>query len=159
MTSTEIQNILWKHYEKTRYLIVPNVGWFFGTGEADLITVARNSHYANEYEIKVSRSDFKADFKKRGKHWRLSDKEIIWTPKNPVANRFYYVCPKDLIKADEVPEYAGLIYIDNDKGFYSGKVKEVKTAPLLHKNKLSEARLLDLARLLQFKYWNHTRSA
>lgn len=48
------------------------------------------------YEIKVSRGDFLRDEK--------------WQSYLPYCNRFYFVSPAGVIKADEVPEEAGLIW-------------------------------------------------
>jgi len=55
-----------------------------------------------EFEIKISRSDFKNDAKK-SKHGSLDG-----------ANFFYYVCPEGLIKKDEIDKNYGLIYIKNE---------------------------------------------
>jgi hypothetical protein len=48
------------------------------------------------YEVKVSRADFKNDEK--------------WPAYLPLCNQLYFVCPKDLIKRDEVPDGVGLKY-------------------------------------------------
>lgn len=53
-----------------------------------------------------------------------------------VPNRFYFAVPKDMVKIDEVPEYAGLIYF----GTLSAKV--VKQAPYLHKEKINVKQML-----------------
>lgn len=57
------------------------------------------------YEIKMSRSDFLADFKKE---CRKADNK-------KAGCKFYYVCYGDFIKKDEVPENWGLIHYINDK--------------------------------------------
>lgn len=56
------------------------------------------------YEIKVSRADF------------LSDKK--WKGYLRYCTKFYFVCPKGLIEADELPEQIGLIYA-NEKNLYT----------------------------------------
>lgn len=53
------------------------------------------------YEIKVSRSDFLRDEK--------------WTAYLQQCHRFSFVCPKDLIKPEELPDGVGLIYFNTDK--------------------------------------------
>ena len=45
-------------------LVVPNVSWGFFNHECDLISISK-SGFATEYEIKVSKSDLKADKKKK----------------------------------------------------------------------------------------------
>ena len=44
-----------------------------------------------------------------------------------MPQKFYYCVPENLITADEVPEYAGLVYYTR-----WGSFKEIKKAPKLH---------------------------
>lgn len=105
---------------------VSNV-YFFGGGygETDFLVVQK-SGLIFDIEIKISRSDFFADFKKKIKHDKLS-KPQDGTDK---PNKFYYAVPKGLVTVNEIPEYAGLLYIDGNH------IYEAKPAPILHKNKL-----------------------
>jgi|SRR6185437_4812348 len=48
--------------------------------------------------------------------------------KKKCPNQLYFACPEGLIKPDEIPPYAGLIYCKDDAVY-------VKRAPYLHKNK------------------------
>lgn len=83
--------------------VYPNT--YLGSWECDILETTP-SGYTYEYEVKISRADFKADkFKqKAGK----SKYDILQSGKR--VNYFSYVCPKGLISPDEVPEWAGLIY-------------------------------------------------
>ena len=56
-------------------------------------------------------------------------------------NRFYYAVPDGLIKKEEVPDYAGLIYVSD------GKAVTIKEAPFLHK------RICDLTHTLLEKFY------
>lgn len=47
-----------------------------------------------------------------------------------LPNYFYYVCPDGMIKLDDLPEYAGLIYLR--KG-WKNPLKIIRKAPILHK--------------------------
>ncbi len=105
LTSKDITTgLLYRCYGSGRCGL-PNVG--YAIGEADWLEVTR-SGYVYDYEIKVSRRDFKADFRKR-KHKRLKD--------GPSARRqiipklFYFVTPVGLVREHEVPDYAGLIEV------------------------------------------------
>ncbi len=62
-------------------------------------------------ECKTSRADFISDKKK---HFRRR-------PKAGVGSFRFYMCPKDLIKPEELPEKWGLLYV-NDKGKVRKKV-------------------------------------
>ena len=51
-------------------------------------------------------------------------------------NYFYYAVPTDLITTDEVPEYAGLVYVDEKMN-----LSIIKKAPQLHKDKYNDSQL------------------
>jgi hypothetical protein len=114
----------------------------YGLAECDVISISK-SNYIYEYEIKVSRSDFKADFNKE-KHKLMLERKCTKTKmikennqkvKDTLyltCNYFNFVVPAGLVTIEEVPDYAGLIYIDEDFNF-----KIIKKAPLLHKEKAS----------------------
>ena len=106
----------------------------YGLQECDVISISK-SDYIYEYEVKISRSDFKADFKKP-KHNLITEKKFIKETKKEtfylVPNYFYFVVPENLITVEEIPEYAGLMYV-NEKGGYD----IIKKAPIIHKTKAS----------------------
>jgi len=107
-------------------IIIPN---FYFSWEMDIFRMLP-SWYIYEYEIKISRADFKNDFKKT--YWNTNKHEQLKNWKLD-CNRFYFIVPKDLIKINEIPEYAGLIYFDETpKGWL---FKTVKNAKFLHKEK------------------------
>ena len=118
--------------------------------ESDVLKITK-SGYAYEFEIKISRGDFKNDFKhKKKKHLLLENKEN----NSKMPNYFYYVVPEGLVTEDEVPEYAGLIYvhatiIGNSRVYY--QFQEIKAAPKLHSNKIDENNL----KLIDKFYYNY----
>lgn len=99
--------------------------------EADLFRL-QNNGYIIEYEIKVSRSDFFKDFEKKDKHEQIKSGQR--------CNRFYFVVPTCLVKIAEVPDYCGLIYVNEH-----GKTSKIKRAKLLTNEKVSESFYKDLA--------------
>jgi hypothetical protein len=124
LTEKDIQENLRFFFSQPRYKLdnLYVFGW-----ESDCLLLTK-SGYWYEFEIKISRSDFKNDFKNKvEKHQVLESKEDLRKP-----NYFFYVVPEGLITADEVPPYAGLIYIDLWK-----KRTIIKNAPILHKVKHS----------------------
>lgn len=112
--------------------------------ESDLFAIS-TSKYAVEIEVKISRSDFLADFKKK-KHKlfneaRQAGKGHEFTR---IPNRFYFACPEGMIKSWEVPAYAGLIYTNPKYADFHIE----KKAPLIHKVKN------DFTKPLLSKYYN-----
>jgi len=112
----------------------------YGLSECDVISISK-SNYIYEYEVKISKSDFKADFKKE-KHKLMLEgigvKERLIKENNNMVrdiwyltpNYFYFVVPENLIPIEDIPQYAGLIYMNEKQEF-----ETIKKAPLIHKEK------------------------
>ena len=92
---------------------------------------------------------FKKDFIKE-KHTHIINEKYTRTRKGSLVyllpNYFNFVTPKDLISIDEVPDYAGLIYMNEDSSFTI-----VKKPKLLHKTKANEAFIRQVAHNLSCK--------
>ncbi len=132
--------------------------YYIGNWECDIYSLCR-SGYSSEFEIKISRSDFFADFNKNFNSSRLFLREKTLVMKHDKiksgerTNRFYFVVPESLITVSEVPDYAGLVY-------YKPEIKrfdKIKEAPLLHRRKIilnEKDVLFDIAYSLHYKYWH-----
>lgn len=145
MKTTEVQSAVNTFFCNNDHRIA---NCYFFEWESDFFTLT-SSGYSVEVEVKVSKADFKKDFthkqdkhrifSKRNKHavclkhgWSTSTITPIKfvNPKEKLPNKFYYACPPNLISVGEVPEYAGLLYVNK-----YGSCDVVKQAPFLHKNK------------------------
>jgi hypothetical protein len=96
--------------------------------ESDFFSVSE-AGYIYEFEIKISRGDFKDDFNKVDKHQLLESTDPNTVLKKP--NKFFYAVPKGLLSSISIPEYAGLLEIDPE----TKNVTTIKEAPFLHKEK------------------------
>ena len=159
-TKTDKEEIKWSEeliQQQLRYsFLSPSSVKYFSENlnvydwESDVLKITK-SGYAYEFEIKISRGDFKNDFKhKKKKHLLLENKEN----NSKMPSYFYYVVPEGLVTEDEVPEYAGLIYvhatiIGNSRVYY--QFQEIKAAPKLHTNKIDENNL----KLIDKFYYNY----
>lgn len=115
------------------------------TWESDVLILTK-SHYWYEIEIKVSRADFKNDLKhKFQKHNTLSDADATDKP-----NYFYYAVPEGLISPEEVPTYAGLIYM------HGSRPEIVKLPQKLHNEKMRTDRI---GFTLLSKFYHHMEAA
>lgn len=119
-----ISLVLMFHLHQKKGFFMPN--FFFTHHEADMLYIS-HSGYSTEYEIKISRSDFKADKKKTIGFF--TKEEYLRAGKS--INYFYYVTPKGLLKLDELPDYAGLIEIGDS--YYD--VNYIKNPKRLRKEK------------------------
>lgn len=116
---------------------IENIYLFADDWESDFFCVNRQG-YSFEFEVKISRSDFKADFtKKRHSIIKNGGYTRRWTQGGIehsqfvehkfIPNRLYYAVPDGMISADELPDYAGLIYVNSH-------ATVIKRAPFIHKN-------------------------
>ncbi len=141
-----------------REIVIPN--FYVGRWEMDIFRMTP-SGMVYEYEIKISRSDFKNDFKKSYDEYRSGGHEVesvkmkhdIIKSGERKCNRFFFVVPEGLVKPEEVPKHCGLMYFQ-DNGYF----RTVKNAPLLHKNKGNQD-LMWIAQQLSFRESNARRDA
>lgn len=164
MTASNLQQAFYRS-EKHRYdLLVANVfikGWL----ECDLIGVRLNGH-VDEIEIKVSRSDFKADFAKvvpmqEGKpgaelvheghltFWQAKKHDLLADGQSSV-NRFWFMTPLGLLTESDIPEHAGLIEVTK-----TGSLRTTKQAPLLHKQKADDSFRYNCLRQQGWRVWDY----
>ncbi len=159
-------------------LYCPNTTTVF-PWEADLVSVTR-SNFIHEYEIKISRSDFLADFKKT-KHRLLKEKwsnghsysitkdelEKIcakWEPEarealthlhyneiKQIPNYFWFVCYGFDVSLEEIPEYAGYIKIEESVDYIF--VNRIKEPPRIHRHKLDDKQREHLYGSINARYW------
>lgn len=137
MTAKDIQReIIIAHHKKD--ICLPN--FFYHFWECDVFRLQSNG-FIIEYEIKMSVSDFKADFSK--KKGDINKHEHIREGKR--CNRFFFVTPKGLIDPKEIPDYCGLMEFD-------GRYFTVpKPAKLIHRNKVGEKYYKELSIKLFFR--------
>jgi hypothetical protein len=143
MNEKEIQDRLYVWLEKKRHnLITPNV-FLYHPRESDLISVTK-AGMATEYEIKISKSDLTAEFKKKRVKHAIFSAYSAYGP-----NYFYFVFPAYLWeKIDtELPSYAGVIVVDELSLKVSKKAKRMHSLPLLN------TKVEYLQRGLMLRYW------
>lgn len=99
ITTIEMEEAISRLFGIRTNIIVPNISWGLpGMHECDVFVV-KKSGYAVEVEIKRTKADLLADFKKKHDH---SDVRI---------REFYYALPEKLLETctELIPEHAGII--------------------------------------------------
>jgi len=144
MNEREIQNALY-FYRKRRgdKFFAPN---FYFKWETDFLAVT-SSFQVYEYEIKISRADFKADLKKNEKHRTYKEGKLVAL----IPNRLYYACPEGLLCEEEIPSYAGLVWFQ--PSHRSIRPIEVKKAPSLHRQPATAELIRKIGVSLMYRYW------
>lgn len=105
MTTLDLELAIMRFFDYRMNIIVPNLSWGMLKYEADIVVLSW-SNYASEIEIKISKADFKADFKKQ--HYHNSE----------YFKYFYYAVPAEMqdFALENLPEGAGLIVVSVRKG-------------------------------------------
>lgn len=159
MKTKEMEYALYKHFFNSYILITTNItslkGFF--SHECDLLMVSK-SRILTEVEIKVSKSDLKADMLKTHQH------------KCSGIKRQYFAIPSE-IADDEImkliPENFGVLIVTKTKYretymkkvpvvHTSYRVREVRRAPINENydgKKINDSELLNLHRLASYRYW------
>jgi len=147
--TVEMELAIAKYFGIRQNIIVPNISWGFGMHECDLFLI-RKSGVAVEVEIKRSKSDLLADFKKRHHH---KDRQNRIT-------ELYYALPEELYEGckDLIPEDAGIIVCYR----YTNDKKEVSIQAITKRNpkriknarKLTIEEQLKVAKLGTMRIWS-----
>jgi len=139
----EMEIAIAKRFGIRQHIIVPNLSWgLTGMHECDLFLI-KKSGIAIEVEIKLSKSDFLADFKKNHNHKDRFNR----------ISEFYYAFPENIYEKckdlNMIPEHAGIIIcernIDYDDSVFARILKNPKkikgAVKLTEKEQLAVARL------------------
>lgn len=166
LTERHYQSLLWRLRHGGSRCAAPNYtpkGWW----ECDLWTVTR-AGYAEEFEIKRTVQDFKADLGKTRREFRFALRKsedlnkhgqlFAADPAGP--SRFWYVVPDTILEEVRalLPAYAGLwkvsVSIDESGGKRWFRLMQVKQAPRLHTVKVSEDEILKCRERIWYRYMN-----
>lgn len=159
MKERDIQNELYRRYDLKALCCIPNFAppdWW----ECDLMTVSK-AGYISEFEIKLSKSDYRADFKKKN-IWGTSKgalinkfKHDLLSSKDCIPKHYWFVVPIELEGLD-FPDYAGVLIAKqlSDNSVY---IRQVKKAPKLSKKKASELTMKRILTSLSHRYWMKRR--
>lgn len=137
ITTLDIELAIARLFNPRVNIIVPNVTWGMGFNyELDMLVITP-AGYGYEIEIKISKSDFLADMRKRHFH----DSKRI--------KKFYYAIPDYLLGKCEkhIPNDCGIISVNNGRAII---IRESKTR---NKFKFTPADMLNLTRLGTMRIW------
>jgi hypothetical protein len=100
LNSNIIEVLVANHFDYRKNIIIPNVTHFFNH-EADVLIVRPKTGYCIEVEIKISKSDLKADLKKWHNHSSSRIKEL------------WFCMPENMIELaiELLPEHIGLLAV------------------------------------------------
>jgi len=149
LTTMEMEVAIAKYFGIRQNIIVPNISWGFGMHECDIFII-KKSGVAVEVEIKRSKSDLLADFKKGHNHHDRQNR----------ITELYFAFPENLYESckDIVPEGAGIItcyrWTDyNDREQLGAHIKR-ESKRIRMARKLTEKEQLKIAKLGCMRIWS-----
>lgn len=153
----EIEVAIMRAFDFRRNLIVPNISSMMGIVpfETDMLILNKNN-YATGFEIKVSKSDLKADFKK-SQHLNINKMYGGKTGMQRWFGKFKYfnyAVPENLTDAalELIPDFCGLwVYVSDETYPY---LKEVRRPDFLFNYKWSDTEKYAVARLGAMRVFN-----
>lgn len=191
LTESIVQDVVYAWCSQAKHEItVPNCGAAWGP-EADVASVTK-ARLGHEFEIKVSRADWLSELrqlrgddhsakwgraralenaKERAEAARQAQKEgRSWgmTPSGDYCSivppsYFWMVTAPGIIRADELPEYAGLMEVEPYRyGAHQAhgyRITEKRAAPRLHRVKMLDSQLMAMARGVSLRYWQQRRAS
>ncbi len=149
----DIEIAIMKEFNFRQNLIVPNISNMMGVlpFETDMLVLTK-SGMAYGFEIKVSKSDLKADFKKP-QHTKINELKNGKTGMERYYSKFkyfYYAVPYELVDLalELIPYFCGLWCMKlKDENNPIDSFYQVREPKLLFKYKWSEKQRFEIARL------------
>lgn len=148
ISTPEMEVAIARYFGYRTHIIVPNLSWGFFNHECDLYLI-RKSGYGFEVEIKRSKSDMVADFKKYHGHVDRKNRIV----------QLYYAFPEELLpKVEElVPKDCGIITVE----YYGDGIDEYRGYARMYREakrrkgakRLTQAEQLKIARLGTLRIW------
>ena len=143
----------------------------YGQGQlaCNNILILRESGTVIEYEVKLSVSDYKAGQRKRqiinpmDKRRRMNPQYTTqkrmsrydYLLKGYGANMFYYVAPKQVLEAVDIPDWAGVIEASDIGAQNRIGIEIKKRASYLHRDRPGDELKEKIQTSIYYKYWRH----
>jgi len=147
ITTIEMEEAISRFFGVRTNIIVPNLSWgLSGMHECDMFIV-KKSGYAVEVEIKRTKADLLADFKKKHDHSDIRIRE------------FYYALPAKLLETctELIPEHAGIISCNRSPWNTRKTVHaSIKRSATIRKDarKLTQEEQFKVAKLGTMRIWS-----
>jgi len=171
VTAKQIVSALYRYQSNHPITLHEKMAFLNSYVTADFVTVTRAGQLY-EFEVKVTRSDYLREVKKRrheiyhGKHCgggffkkpahknrfgtEIAERNVDMSRRD-VPNRFWIVCPEGVVKdKDDLLDYAGLLIFDPEKPEGS-RLTVRHRAPKLRKESFAWADIAPLASAMKFR--------
>ncbi len=129
-----VYNFIHSHYDYADEVLLTN--YFHADWEADILIIDGKGH-SHEIEIKLSKADFKNDFKKHFTHPHTGEKFLKHDKiccGDYVCNRFSFLLPMGMISHEDIPEHCGIIEFYHDTDNWETHFYNVREPKMVHED-------------------------
>jgi len=155
ITATEIERALIRYLSRPGRLICTNTYMLDSPWESDLLTVSKPMYW-QEFEIKLTVADYKADFRKAYKWGAKIKKHVAYARSQeirinrrilcPKPRQFWFVFPEGMVPVSEVPQHCGVLLYGKSDWREENCIKLARKARVLkNPTKLTERHIFNLA--------------
>lgn len=110
--------------------------FFHSDWEADILLI-NNSGFSHEIEIKLSKSDFKNDFKKFYTNQKSGEKFLKHDKigcGDYICNSFSFLLPMGMIDHKDIPEHCGIIEFYHDEDNWETTFYKIRESKMIHED-------------------------
>lgn len=129
-----VYNYLHSRHDFSEEVVLTN--YFHADWEADILIIDR-AGLSHEIEIKLSKADFKNDFKKHFTHPRTGEKFLKHDKiccGDYVCNYFSFLLPMGLVPHSEIPDHCGIIEFYHDVDDWVTHFYQVRSPRKIHED-------------------------
>ena len=125
-------NYISKFCDFEKELVLTN--HFHSDWEADILIINKDG-FSHELEIKLSKADFKNDFKKKYQNQKTQEKFLKHDKiscGDYLCNQFSFLLPQGMIDATEIPKHCGIIEFDHNPDSWETVFYEIRKPAIVH---------------------------
>jgi len=145
ISTIEMEVSIARYFGHREHIIVPNLSWGFFSHECDLFLI-RKSGFGFEVEIKRTKSDMVADFKKNHGHVDRKNRIV----------QLFYAFPEELLPKVKhlIPKECGIITVTMTSTGYCRASMKREAKRKKGAKRLTETEQLKIARLGTMRVWS-----
>ena len=151
-----VHTFIYKNCDFDKEIILTN--FFHSDWEADILSI-NNEGFSHEIEIKLSKSDFKNDFKKKYTNQKTGEKFLKHDKigcGDYICNSFSFLLPMGMIDHNEIPNHCGIIEFYHDEDNWETTFYKIREPKTIHQDSYwklcdKDSFIRNMARSLLFK--------
>ena len=129
-----VHSFIYKNCDFDKQIVLTN--FFHSDWEADILLIDNNG-FSHEIEIKLSKSDFKNDFKKKYTNQKTGEKFLKHDKigcGDYICNSFSFLLPMGMLEHKDIPEHCGIIEFYHDEDNWETTFYKMREPKAIHQD-------------------------